>query len=92
VLKHKFGIENKVVVALSCIGCLLQIMRVEVLGFDKIKNTCSSCPDFGRTYSDSELLVGNRRSNVELSTLFSMTVICFEVLNYESSELYLEPF
>jgi len=46
VLKHKSGVENKVADALSRIGCLLQTMRVEVLSFNKLKGTYTSCPDF----------------------------------------------
>ena len=37
VLEHKFGVENKVADALSCIGYFLQTMQVEVLGFDRLK-------------------------------------------------------
>jgi len=58
VLKHKSRVENKVADALSRIGCLLHTMRAGVLGFDRLKNAYSSCPDFGPVYS--ELLAGNR--------------------------------
>ena len=57
VLKHKSGVENKVVDALSRIGCLLHTMRVKVIGFDRLKGKYSSCPNFGPIYSD--LLAGN---------------------------------
>jgi len=63
VLKHKFGVENKVVDALSRIRCLPHTMRVEVIGFDRLKDTYSCCPDFGPIYL--ELLAGNRRSNLD---------------------------
>jgi len=62
VLKHKSGVEDKVADALSRIGCLLHTMRVEVIGFNRLKGTYCSCPDFGPIYLD--LLPGNRRSNV----------------------------
>jgi len=63
VIKYKFGVENKVADILSRIGCLLHTMRVEVIGFDKLNDTYSSCPNFGLIYS--ELLAGNRLSNVD---------------------------
>lgn len=62
-LKLKNGFENKVVDALSRIGCLLHTMRVEVIGFDKLKVAYSSCPDLSLLYS--ELLAGNRRPYVD---------------------------
>ena len=61
-LKHKSGVENKVADALNRIGCLPHTMRVEVIGFNKLKGTYSSCPDFGPIYLD--LLAANCRSNV----------------------------
>jgi len=63
VLKHKSGFKDKVVDALSHIGCLLHTMRVEVIGFHKLKVAYSSCPDLGLVYS--ELLAGNRRPYVD---------------------------
>jgi len=39
VLKHKSGVENKIIDALSRIGYLLHTMRVEVIGFDRLKRT-----------------------------------------------------
>jgi len=58
VLKHRYGVENKFADAFSHIGCLLHTMRVEVLGFDRLKVAYSFYPDFGPIYSD--LLAGNR--------------------------------
>jgi len=46
VLKHKSGVENKVVDALSHISYLFQTMQVEVLGFDKLKGTYTSGSNF----------------------------------------------
>ena len=63
VLKYKSGVENKVADSLSRIGCLLHTMRVEVLGFDRLKFAYSSCPDFRVVYS--ELLASNRRPYVD---------------------------
>ena len=88
-LNHKSGVENKVANVLSHIGCLLHTIMVELIGFDILKGTYSSCPDFGPIYS--EFLAGNRRSNV-FSTLSSMTVICFKVLNYASPKLHSRTF
>ena len=63
VLTHKSGVENKVVNALSCIGYLLQIMEVEILGFDKLKGAYTSSLDFSLIHAD--LSVRNRQYHVE---------------------------
>jgi len=63
VLNHKSGVENKVGDGLSRIGCLFQTMRVEVLGFDKLKGIYTSYPDFSLIYSD--LSAENRNHHVE---------------------------
>ena len=63
VLKHKFGVENNLADALNSIGCRLHIMRVEVVGFNRLKDAYCSCPDFGPVYL--ELLAGNRRPYVD---------------------------
>ena len=63
VLKHKSSVKNKVADALSRIGCLLQTMRVEVLSFNKLKGTYTSCPDFSLIYSD--LSAENRNHHVD---------------------------
>lgn len=42
--------ENKVTDALSHIGCLLYTIRVEVLGFGRVKDAYSSCPNFGLVF------------------------------------------
>ena len=84
-LKHKFGVENKVDDALIRICCLLQTMAVEVIGFDKLKNAYASSlmlalsiQNFGPVIVDP------------MSTLFSMMVICSELLNYVSPGLHSE--
>jgi len=59
VLKHKSGVENKVADALSHIGYLIQTMQVEVLGFDKLKDAYTSCPDLSLIYTS--LSAGNRQ-------------------------------
>ena len=86
-LCSSIGVENKINDALSHIGCLLHTMRVEVIGFDRLKGTYSSCPNFGPIYSD--LLASNRRSNVDFVL---QEVIYFEVLNYAFLELHLGTF
>ena len=84
-LEHKYGIENKVVDALSHIGYLLHTMRVEVIGFDRLKNTYSACLDFNLIYL--ELLASNHQPNVN----FVLHDSClFRVLNYASFELHSE--
>ena len=49
VLKHKVGVENRVANALSR-RTLLSVMSIEVVGFEKIKDTYESCPDFENIY------------------------------------------
>jgi len=50
-LKHKAGVENRVADALSHRRALLSVMSTEVVGFEKIKETYESCPDFGNIYT-----------------------------------------
>jgi len=77
-LKRKSCVENKVVDALNRIGFLLHTTRVKVLGFDRLKDSYSSCPNFGLIHS--ELLAGNRRPNVDFvlpdSYLFRSSRLC----------------
>jgi len=77
VLKHKSGVENKVADVLSRIGYLLQTMRNELLGCDKLKSTYTSCPDFSLIYSN--LLTGNRNHHVDFVI---QTVSCFRGPSY----------
>jgi len=53
-------------------------MQVEVLGFDKFKGTCTSCPDFPLIYSD--LLAGIRNHHVDFvihdGFLFRASKLC----------------
>ena len=51
VLKHKARVENRVAYALSRHRTLLFVMSTEMAGFEKIKDTYESCPDFGNIYS-----------------------------------------
>jgi len=84
VLKHKSGFKNKVVDALSHIGCLLHTTRVKVIGFDRLKGTYSSCPDFGPIYSD--LLAGNRQNvNFVLHDghLFQSSQLCIPRISFK---------
>ena len=50
VLKHKAGVENKVVDALSRRVMTLVTMSTEVIGFERLKEAYNSCPDFGKIY------------------------------------------
>ena len=52
VLKHKAGSENRTADALSRRLALLSTIQVEVVGFEKIKDEYSECPDFGIIYAD----------------------------------------
>lgn len=46
-LKHRSGVENKVADALSRVLTVLQMMSAQVIGFDRMKDEYSTCPDFG---------------------------------------------
>jgi len=51
VLKHKAEVENRVADALSRRRALLSVMSTDVVGFEKIKDTYESCPDFENIYT-----------------------------------------
>jgi len=51
VLKHKAGVKNRVVDALNSRHALLSVMSIEVIGFEKIKGTNESCPDFENIFT-----------------------------------------
>lgn len=63
VLKHRSGVENKVADALSRVLTALQMMSAQVIGFDRMKDEYSTCPDFGLIYQ--EVRDGNRRDYVD---------------------------
>ena len=50
ILKHKVGVENKVVDELSWRVIILIIMSAKVIGFEKLREGYDSCPDFGEIY------------------------------------------
>jgi len=50
VLKHKAGVENKIVYALSRRVMILVVMSAKVTGFERLKKEYESCPDFGEIY------------------------------------------
>ena len=58
VINHRAGIENKVVDALSRLTITLHRMSAHVIGFDRLKDEYSTCPDFGIIYN--EISNGNR--------------------------------
>ena len=61
-LKCKFGVANKVADAISCIGCFLWTMLVEVqvLTRSKSHSSCLDCSLF-----DTKLLDGNYKHHVD---------------------------
>ena len=77
ILRHKSGVEKKVADALSCIGFLLQTMRVEVLSFNKLKGTYTFYLDFSLICWD--ISTGNHNHDVDF---VFMTVSCFGGLSY----------
>ena len=77
-LNHRDGIENKVVDALSRLTVTLHRMSAHVIGFDRLKDEYSVCPDFGIIYDD----VSNGNCHeyvdflVENGYLFKVTKLC----------------
>jgi len=49
-LKHTSGVENKVADVLSRRICVLKLLNAEVVGFERIKEEYTSCPDFGEIF------------------------------------------
>jgi len=54
-------------------------MQVEVLSFDKLKGTCTSCPDFSLIYSD--LLARNHNHHVDF--------VIHDIFLFWGSKLYI---
>ena len=52
VINHRAGIENKAGDALSRLTITLHRMSAHVIGFDRLKDEYSACPDFGIIYDD----------------------------------------
>ena len=50
-VKHRAGVENKAVDALSRRVSLLSVMSVKVTRFKRLKDDYKSCPDFGELYT-----------------------------------------
>ena len=50
VIKHKSGVTNRVVDALSRRHSLLTEMQVELLGFDEMKELYDTDPDFSKAW------------------------------------------
>ena len=78
VINHRSGIENKAADALSRLTVTLHRMSAHVIGFDRLKNEYSACPDFGIIYN--EVSNGNRQEYldflVENGYLFKVTKLC----------------
>jgi len=51
ILKHKARLENRAADALSRRRALLSVKSIEVIGFEKIKDTYESCPDFENIFT-----------------------------------------
>ena len=50
-MKHRAGVKNKAVDALSRRVSLLSIISIKVTGFERLKDDYESCPDFGELYT-----------------------------------------
>ena len=50
-MKHRAGVENKAIDALSRKVSLLSIMSIKVTGFERLKDDFESCPGFRELYT-----------------------------------------
>ena len=78
VINHRSGIENKVADALSRLTVTLHRMSAYVIGFDRLKNEYSACPNFDIIYN--EVSNGNRQEYLDFLAengyLFKVTKLC----------------
>ena len=78
-INHRAGIENKVVDALSQLTITLHRMSAHVIGFDRLEDEYSTCPNFGIIYD--EVSNGNRHEYVDFLVencyLFKVTKLCY---------------
>ena len=72
-INHRIGIENKAVDALSQLTVTFHRMSAHVIGFDRLKDEYSICPDFGIIYDE----VSNVTVMNTLTFLLKM-VICLK--------------
>ena len=83
-INHRSGIENKAADALSRLTVTLHRMSAHVIGFDRLKNEYTACPDFGIIYN--EVSNGNRQEYlnflVENGYLFKVTKLCVPRTSY----------
>ena len=77
-INHHAGIENKVVDALRRLTVTLLRMSAHVIGFDRLKDEYSACPDFCIIYD--KVSNGNRHEYVDFLVengyLFKVTKLC----------------
>ena len=78
VLNHRVGIENKAADALSRLIVTLHRMSAHVIGFDRLKDEYSTCPDFCVIYD--EISNGNHHEYVDFLVengyMFKLTKLC----------------
>ena len=76
-LKHKAGSEKHATDALSQRLTLLSMSQVEVVGFEKIKEEYSDCPDFGIIYANLSNNTGKHEEYIlQEGYLFKGTKLC----------------
>ena len=83
-IKHKSGITNKVADALSRRCSLLTEMKVEVLGFDEMKELYDADPDFSEAWR--ECRAPNLTDHISMMSISFKKVCCSK----EFSCLFLE--
>ena len=85
VINYRASTENKVSDALSRLTIKLHRMSAHVIGFDRLKDEYSTCPDFGVIYD--EVSNGNRHKYVDFLVengyLFKMTKLCIPQTSFK---------
>ena len=75
-LKHNFGVTNKVVDALSRRASLLTTVRIEVIGFDCLKELFKNDGDFG------DILCKCQQTHIAISSMYNQDGFLFRGADY----------
>ena len=84
-INHRVGIKKKGADALSRLTITLHRMNAHVIGFDRLKDEYSACPDFDIIYN--EVSNGNRHKYVDFLVengyLFKVTKLCIPQTSFK---------